>query len=123
MKKQHIILLALELLLLASPFVKWTRDLYSVDTGRAVFDSFVLFVTMQVVLLGVAWHFALHDEVGHVRSQLGGITARISGRGVVRIRDDEFYSEFLTATRRASSRVLISYFARRLANRVQVAGI
>jgi hypothetical protein len=101
------VLLLVEAFLAFTPYIPgvagiWQRDFY---------NTLATLIGFQFVLLTAGIALTLHGEFGPIGASIKDLVSRSPGTVIRRLRDDEFYREFLRAAEAAKHTVRICYFA------------
>jgi len=106
-----IVVLALQVLLAASPFIPITSQYWHTSDVQQFYAVFAAFVGLQLILLTAAITLILLKESNDARDRLSAIADAIPGAAVKPLKDYEFYVHFKSAAEQADHSVWIAYLA------------
>ncbi len=105
------IVLLLQILLTASPFIPATASLWHTGEPQRFYEVFAAFVGLQMILLTAAISLILLKESSDAKDRLESVAARLPGTIVKPLKDFEFYIHFRGAVEVADHSVRIAYLA------------
>lgn len=106
-----VFLIILEAVVLALPILPFTRSVWPAHSTADLLTSLTIYLGLQVLILGALAGQAVGDMKREIARKLEGIELQLPSGRTRLIRDEEFYAEFLAATKAARSRVWVAYLA------------